>query len=304
MKISFSPIYKYQLPEGHRFPMDKYNQLPQKLKSENLVDESVFFHPQKLTESELLSTHTPQYLHHLNHLSLTKIEARKIGFPLSKQLIERGKYISKGTHQCALYAMDHEIAFNIAGGTHHAYAGHGEGFCIFNDFAITSNLLLQQGVKRILIVDLDVHQGNGTAHIFRDEDRVFTFSMHGELNYPSPKEQSDYDIGLPDGMQDDAYLNLLQQHLPRLIEMTNPQIVLYLAGVDVLATDKLGRLSLSLEGCYQRDYFVFDTLKRHQIPVAVSMGGGYSPDLDTIVQAHFNTYKAAVNVFLKNQTKY
>lgn len=298
LKIAFSPIYKYSVPEGHRFPMVKYELLPEQLLYEGTVTDANFFHPKKLGETEILKTHTPAYWDKLRLQQLSRKEERAIGLPMSPQLIERGRHIAHGTIECALYAKEHGVALNIAGGTHHAFANRGEGFCVFNDFAIAAHHLLEHGLaQQILIVDLDVHQGNGTASIFQDEPRVFTFSMHGAKNYPLRKEQSDLDVGLPDKMEDGPYLQLLQKHLPRLIEQLEPDFIFYLAGVDVLATDKLGRLGMSLQGCRKRDEFVFQTCKRHHIPVAVSMGGGYSERIAHIVEGHANTYRAAQEIF-------
>jgi acetoin utilization deacetylase AcuC-like enzyme len=194
--------------------------------------------------------------------------------------------------------MKDGVAMNVAGGTHHAFADRGEGFCVFNDIALAANVLLsQQLVKKILIVDLDVHQGNGTAKIFEKDPRVFTFSMHGARNYPTRKEQSDLDIGLPDQTNDQLYLSTLKETLPRLMDEVQPDFIFYLAGVDVLATDKLGRLALSMEGCKQRDRLVLETCHRNQIPVAISMGGGYSERLAHIVEAHCNTFREAMRLY-------
>jgi len=264
------------------------------------VNETQFFHPKKLTEDEILLTHTAEYWQKLNTQQLTKKEIRPIGFPMSKALVERGRHIAHGTYECCLFAKHHGVAMNVAGGTHHAFADHGEGFCVFNDFAIAANLLLARNeAEKVLIVDLDVHQGQGTAHIFRNEPRVFTFSMHGENNYPLRKEKSDVDIGLPDGCRDDAYLSRLFKILPTLIEQEQPDMLLYLSGVDVLANDKLGRLALTKDGCKQRDEFVFQQAKLHNIPIAVSMGGGYSQRLADIIDAHANTFWAAQQVYFE-----
>ncbi len=298
LKIAFSPIYQYSVPEGHRFPMIKYELLPEQLLYEGTVAEANFFHPKKLTEAEILQTHTPEYWNKLRLQQLSRKEERAIGLPMSAQLIERGRHIAHGTIECALYAQQYGVALNIAGGTHHAFADRGEGFCVFNDFAIAAHhLLTHQLAQQILIVDLDVHQGNGTAKIFQDQPQVFTFSMHGARNYPLRKEASDLDIGLPDKIEDDAYLHLLRQHLPKLIDDVQPDFLFYLAGVDVLKTDKLGRLGMSLQGCKQRDEFVFQECKRHNIPVAVSMGGGYSERIAHIVEGHANTYRVAQEIF-------
>ncbi len=298
LKIAYSPIYKYSLPEGHRFPMIKYELLPEQLLYEGTIEEDSFFHPEALTESVILDTHDKTYWQKLKDLSLTAKEIRKIGFPLSETLITRGTHISQGTIDCALYAQQYGVALNIAGGTHHAFADRGEGFCLLNDIGIASNYLLRQGLARqILVVDLDVHQGNGTAKIFEHEPRVFTFSMHGAKNYPTKKETSDLDIGLPDKSEDALFLKTLYETLPRLIDEVQPDFIFYLSGVDILATDKLGRLSMTIQGCKQRDRFVFETCHRHQIPVAVSMGGGYSERLSDIVEAHANTFRVAQDIY-------
>lgn len=298
LRIAFSPIYRYPLPEGHRFPMIKYELLPEQLIYEGTVKEGQFFAPRPLEAEEVLLTHTRDYWEKLINGSLSYKEARKIGFPMTDLLVYRGRHISQGTYQCAHYAIEHGISMNIAGGTHHAYADRGEGFCVFNDFAIAANLLLNEGtVKKILIVDLDVHQGNGSASIFNSRPEVFTFSMHGAKNYPLKKEQSDLDIALPDGTGDEAYLRILEDQLPRLIDEVQPDLIFYLSGVDVLESDKLGRLSLSLEGCRQRDRFVLELCHRHRIPVAVSMGGGYSERVATVVEAHANTFREAQRIF-------
>jgi acetoin utilization deacetylase AcuC-like enzyme len=298
VKIAYSPVYKYELPEGHRFPMIKYELIPEQLLYEGSVTEDHFFHPDKLSDSEILLTHTREYLDKLNTLNLDRKEVRNIGFPVSDKLIDRGKYIANGTLQCARLAIEHGCAMNIAGGTHHSFADRGEGFCIFNDIAISANILLDEGSHdKILVVDLDVHQGNGTAKIFENEDRVFTFSMHGERNYPTRKEKSDLDIGLPDKAEDDLFLNTLRETLPKVIDQVQPQIIFYLAGVDILESDKLGRLSVSREGCKERDRFVFESCKNNGIPVAVSMGGGYSPKISDIVEAHANTFRMALESY-------
>lgn len=298
LKIAYSPVYKYQLPDGHRFPMAKYELLPEQLLYEGTVTKDQFFSPAQLPVEVLLWTHTSAYWDKLQNQGLSTKEERAIGFPMRPALVDRGRYIAQGTIDCARYAREYGVALNIAGGTHHAYADHGEGFCVFNDFAIAANFLLRnQEAERILIVDLDVHQGNGTARIFRDEPRVFTFSMHGERNYPLRKEKSDLDIGLPDKTEGDTYLKTLEATLPRLIREHQPDLVFYLSGVDVLESDRLGRLSLSIQACKERDRFVFSTCKAAGIPVAVSMGGGYSRKIASIIEGHANTYRVASEIF-------
>jgi acetoin utilization deacetylase AcuC-like enzyme len=249
-------------------------------------------------EEVVLYTHDKAYLDKLLQQKLSPSEQRKIGFPQSPALIQRELIIAQGTIDAALYALNNEIALNIAGGTHHAFAERGEGFCILNDIAIAANYLLRTQLRsKILIIDLDVHQGNGTAKLMENEPRVFTFSMHGAANYPFHKEKSDLDIGLQDGTTSDVYLSLLGEALPNLIESVQPDFAFYLAGVDILSTDKFGKLKVSIEGCKQRDAFVFALLKKHQIPVTVVLGGGYSPDVKIIVEAHCNTFRLAVELF-------
>lgn len=296
--VAYSPVYKYDLPEGHRFPMIKYELLPEQLLLEGTLKEENFFHPGKFSDEEILSTHTHQYLHKLNTLTLSRKEERTIGFPVRKSLVDRGKYIARGTLECAMKALDNGIAMNIAGGTHHAFADRGGGFCLFNDIALAASLLLDEGiVAKILIVDLDVHQGDGTAHIFSHEKRVFTLSIHGAKNYPVRKQRSDLDIELPDGCDDSLYLDTLDKVLPGVIEKQTPDFIFYLSGVDVLASDKLGRLSLTRRGCQKRDNFVLKLCKLNDIPVSVSMGGGYSPKISDIVEAHANTFRAAQDIY-------
>jgi acetoin utilization deacetylase AcuC-like enzyme len=298
LKIAWSPIYQYPLPEGHRFPMIKYELLPEQLLYEGTVRDENFFHPEALSDQDILLTHTEGYLQKLNNTDLTPKEIRNIGFPLSELLVRRGKHIANGTYQCARFAMQNGISMNIAGGTHHAFADRGEGFCLFNDIAIAANILLQnKDAEKILIIDLDVHQGNGTASIFSDQPAIFTFSMHGEKNYPTRKESSDLDIGLPDKTEDAAYLKVLKETLPKLIDQVKPDFIFYLSGVDILVTDKLGRLSVSKNGCKERDLFVLKSCKENNIPVAVSMGGGYSTDLRDIVDAHANTFRIAQDIY-------
>mgnify|MGYP006283557887 FL=1 len=298
LNIAFSPIYKYDLPPGHRFPMIKYELIPEQLLYEGTITEDNFFHPQLLPEEVILLTHSPEYWYQLKHQQLTRKEERAIGFPMSDNLVKRGRHIANGTLECAYYAQQYGVAMNVAGGTHHSFRSHGEGFCVFNDIAIAANYLLREGqVQRILIVDLDVHQGNGTARIFQNDPRVFTFSMHGAKNYPLRKEISDLDIGLPDKTEDGPYLRILRDTLPRLMDQVEPDLVFYLSGVDVLSTDKLGRLSLSIQGCRERDRFVLEVCKQNKVPVAISMGGGYSERIAHIVDAHANTYRMAQEIF-------
>jgi acetoin utilization deacetylase AcuC-like enzyme len=278
--------------------MEKYELLPQQLLHEGTVEAGQFFVPAPAEEALILETHEPDYWRRLSRLELTRQEIRRTGFPLSERLVLRERIIAQGTIDCTAHARAHGVALNIAGGTHHAFTDHGEGFCLLNDIAMAARYLLNhEGFRRILVVDLDVHQGNGTAQIFRDEPRVFTFSMHGERNYPLEKERSDLDVGLPDGTGDQAYLGLLGRHLPDLLQRVEPEFVFFQSGVDVLATDKLGKLGLTLAGCKQRDRMVLEACRQAGVPVVASMGGGYSARIADIVEAHANTYRLAQELF-------
>lgn len=298
LKIAWAPIYAHPLPKNHRFPMEKYNLLPEQLLYEGTVTDDHFFAPESLPEQLVTRTHAPDYWEKLNGLQLDRKEERKTGFPLSRQLVDRELVIMNGTLEASRYALQYGIAMNIAGGTHHAFTDRGEGFCLLNDIAIASHFLLDKGhAQKILVVDLDVHQGNGTAQIFQNEDRVFTFSMHGEKNYPMHKEKSDLDIELPDGITDEPYLKLLNRHLNELLDRVQPDFIFFQSGVDVLATDKLGRLGMSIEGCKQRDQVVLSKAKDNKIPLVASMGGGYSEKIAHIVEAHANTYRLAQELY-------
>ncbi len=298
LKVAFSPIFLYQVPEKHRFPMQKYRLIPERLIEEGVLSEDNFFAPDKLTEEEILTTHTLEYWQKLKTQTLSRKEARAIGFEMTPELVERGRYIAHATYECALYAKQYGVSLNVAGGTHHSFADHGEGFCVFNDVCIASNLLLSRGeTERILVVDLDVHQGNGNASIMANEPRVFVFSMHGEKNYPFRKPPSDLDIELANDTDDETYLTQLKQTLPNLIAEHKPDLIFYQSAVDVLATDKLGKLALTPEGCKQRDDFVLRQARDNNIPIAVVMGGGYSEDVEDVVEAHCNTFRLAKQLF-------
>lgn len=298
IKIAFDPIYAHPLPENHRFPMLKYQLIPEQLMHEGTYTANHFFAPSICEEEIILYTHDQAYLNKLLNQQLSPSEQRKIGFPQSPELTQRELIITQGTIDACLYALETGVALNVAGGTHHAFADRGEGFCLLNDMAVAANYLLRKQIsKKILIIDLDVHQGNGTAKLMEKEERVFTFSMHGAHNYPFHKEQSDLDIGLKDGTTGQEYLAILSNTLPKLIEQVKPDFAFYLSGVDVLNTDKFGKLQVRLDECKQRDRIVFEQLKKHRIPVTVALGGGYSPDVRTIVEAHCNTFRLAANFY-------
>ncbi len=298
LKIAYNHQYHHPLPEKHRFPMEKYSLLPQQLIHEGTCTEANFFEPGLLHETQILKTHTAAYWQKLQALNLNRQEERKTGFPLSRALVERELRICQGTIQNAYYALEYGISMNIAGGTHHAYTDHGEGFCLLNDIALAAHELLDKELaRRILVIDLDVHQGNGTAEIMQNETRVFTFSMHGAKNYPLHKEQSDWDIALPDGTDDAHYLKQLDETLPLLLDRHQPDFIFYQSGVDVLESDRLGRLKLSRQATKSRDKRVLSLCKQNHIPVAVNMGGGYSEKISDIIEAHANTFRLAQELF-------
>lgn len=300
LKIAFHPQYEHPLKQGHRFPMEKYDLLPIQLLHEGTCVSENFFEPSKVNTKDLYRVHTQNYVDRLLRLEISRKEERATGFPLSQTLVDRELIITQGTIDACHFAMQYGIAMNIAGGTHHAFSDRGEAFCLLNDQAVAASYLLAKGlVKKVLIIDLDVHQGNGTAEIFRNTKEVFSFSMHGASNYPFRKEQSDLDIPLKNGVNDQQYLSILKEVLPKLIEVEQPDFLFYQCGVDILDTDKLGKLSCTIEGCKERDQFVFEIAKKYQLPLVCSMGGGYSPEIKTIIEAHANTYRLAQDLFFR-----
>lgn len=297
-RIYHSDRFVPQLPEGHRFPIDKYRLIREQLLYEGSIEEEMLFESEPISEAYILGLHTADYWDAIRGLSVQPRAMRKIGFPQSATLVDRSRRSVNGTFEAAQQALKTGISMNIAGGTHHAYRDRGEGFCLLNDIAISASYLLQEKkVKQLLIVDLDVHQGNGNADIFQEDKRVFTFSMHGKDNYPLRKENSDLDIPLDTGIGDQLYLEKLTQTLPKLLSEINPDLIYFQAGVDVLETDRLGKLSLSREGVKERDRFVLESCKEENIPVAVCLGGGYSARTADTVEAHCNTFRIAVNLF-------
>tara|TARA_B100000927_G_scaffold275405_1_gene255356 strand:+ start:1281 stop:2183 length:903 start_codon:yes stop_codon:yes gene_type:complete len=298
LKIANDLIYNHPLKENHRFPMIKYKLLPDLLISEGTCINDNFFAPSNINYDDILLTHCNLYFQKLINLKLNERELRSIGFPMSNELIEREMKIVQGTIESALYSLKEKVSLNIAGGTHHAFSNKAEAFCLLNDQSVAANYLIHNKLcQRIFILDLDVHQGNGTAEIFRDNKYVYTASFHGEKNYPFRKEISDFDYGFKDGVSDFEYLKVIKYEVPRLIEKFQPDFIFYLSGVDILEEDKLGRLSVSINGCKSRDNFVLNYCKKNNIPIQISMGGGYSPNVNNIVEAHANTFRLAQEIF-------
>ena len=298
-------VYIYQanrffpaLPSGHRFPMAKYQLVMEQLVYEGTFTEDQFIEAPPLPSVDALRVHTPRYWHAVLEQRLDKKESRKLGFPQSGALVQRARRSAMGTLLAARDALNGGIGLNLGGGTHHGYADHGEGFSVFNDMAIAARYLLHHRlVSRLLFVDLDVHQGNGNAWLFRDDPAVFTFSMHCASNYPLHKENSDLDVALPAGTGDDAYFTALSAHWPRLLEEVHPNLVFYQSGVDVLAGDCLGHFGLSLEACQKRDEWIMQACQDANIPLVVVMGGGYNQRLALTVAAHAATYRLAASRF-------
>lgn len=298
LNIAFHPAYNHPVPEGHRFPMLKYDLIAEQLVYEGTITESNLFTPAEISSEDLLRSHDAVYVHKLNTLSLSPAEIRKTGFTLTGELVYRENVIMQGTIDAAIHALKYGVGMNIAGGTHHAYKAHGEGFCLYNDIILAADYLLaHKFAKQILVVDLDVHQGNGTAKMAEGNAAVFTFSMHGATNYPAHKERSDLDIALPDGTTDAAYLHILEENFLRLIDTVKPDHIFFQSGVDVLATDKLGKLALSRAGCKARDKMVLRLCKQNKIPLTISLGGGYSESIIDIVEAHCNTFRLAQELY-------
>ncbi len=298
LKIAYDKLYKHPLKENHRFPMIKYELIPEQLINEGTCSHNNFFIPKRLNKNHILDIHCKSYYEKLISLKLNKKEIRVLGFPMSRKLIEREKKIVQGTIESSIYSIKNGVSMNIAGGTHHAFSNRAEAFCILNDQSISAKYLLNLKLcNKVLILDLDVHQGNGTAEIFKDCNKVFTASFHGEKNYPFRKEKSDFDYGFEDGVRDKEYLKVIKYEIPKLIENFEPDFIFYLSGVDIIENDKLGRLSVSINGCKERDRFVLQYCKDNKIPIQISMGGGYSPFIKDIIKSHSNTFRLAQEIF-------
>jgi len=296
-RIYYSPYYYADIGEGHVFPIRKFELVRDKLLEEMTLDPEEILEPEPAAVEDLHLVHTEDYIYRLQNGELTAKEVRKLGLPWSRSLVRRSLHAISGTINAALHCLTSGIASNLAGGTHHAYPDRGEGFCVLNDVAVAIRVLQRDGLAgRFLIVDLDVHQGDGTAFIFRDSPDVFTFSMHGAKNYPLFKQTSSLDIELPDKTGDDEYLATLDQALER-VRIHDPDVIFYLAGADPYEKDKLGRLGVSIDGLRRRDEMVLRYAKEMGVPIVTTMSGGYAADIDDTVEIHCNTIRAVKTVF-------
>lgn len=294
MRVSYSADYFVPLPPRHPFPMGKFPALHRLLLAEGIIRPEDVITPREADWSDLLLVHTRDYLHTLATGTLSRQEERRMGLPWSERLVRRSRLAVQGTINAALMALHDGLAGNLAGGTHHAMPGHGEGFCVLNDVAVAARVLERsRWVRRILIVDLDVHQGNGNAAAFADDPHVYTFSMHGAKNYPFRKPPSDRDVPLPDGTGDEAYLELLAHHLPEVLDAARPDLVFYLGGIDVRAGDRFGRLALTRAGIQTRDRFVVETVLARQVPLCLLLSGGYAATPEETADLHAEMYRAA-----------
>ena len=292
--MSYSPGYEIPLPDGHAFPMGKFLALRQILERDGLITAGDVVEPQEARWSDLALTHTPSYLQKLRTGSFERTEIRRLGLPWSPALVRRSRLAVRGTLNAAWMALEDGMAANLAGGTHHAFPDHGEGFCVLNDLGVAVRTLRRGGgIGRALVIDLDVHQGNGTAAVFATDPDTFTFSMHGEGNYPFPKTQSDLDVGLPDGTSDSIYVDALNRHLPEAFEQAQPDIVFYLAGVDVMEGDRFGRLALTLTGLEMRDRIVIDMTRDWDVPMTLLLSGGYAKSPEATAELHAVAHRVA-----------
>jgi acetoin utilization deacetylase AcuC-like enzyme len=300
MKAFYSDIFEFPLPKEHRFPIEKYALLRKRIIEDGIIPPDDVLIPKSASDDEILLVHIPEYLQKVNTGKLTDKEIRRLGLPWSSQLVERAKRSTGGTIEACRAALNDGIAFNLSGGTHHAYADHAEGFCLFNDVAIAVRVLQSEKlIKRVVIIDCDVHQGNGTASIFTRDPTVLTFSIHGEKNFPLKKEKSDIDIALQDNTNDEAYLEALKSGLNAAVNSSLAEMAIYVSGADAFVDDQLGRLSLSKDGLAKRDFIVFEHCAQAGLPTATVMAGGYAHNLNDIVDIHIETIKCAIQVFNK-----
>ena len=296
MKIFYTDTFPIPLPEKHSFPKDKYFLLRMRI-LELLVDQPVDLRvPKPAPDEDILRAHDPNYLYRLQHGELTPKEIRRVGLPWSPEIVRRARYSAGATIEACRAALEDGIAVNLGGGTHHAFSDQGQGYCWLNDSVIASRTLQAEGlIKRVLIIDCDVHQGNGTAAIVKTDPTIFTFSIHGKNNFPYHKETGDLDIELDDDTDDAAYLDALEKGLAASMQTFKADLVIYLAGADPYLDDRFGRLSLTKEGLRKRDHLVFKHCHQNGFPVAVTMGGGYAPNIQDIVDIHFQTILSALD---------
>ncbi|HEY9855089.1 MAG TPA: histone deacetylase [Stenomitos sp.] len=298
MRACFHPDYTIPLPPGHAFPMEKYRALYALLLEEGLLSPEDVLEPGEADWSDLALAHSPAYLERLRTGTMDPKEIRRLGFPWSPRVLRRARLAVQGTLNATMLALQDGIAANLAGGTHHAFADHGEGFCLLNDMAVAIRVWQRSGwIRRALIVDLDVHQGNGNAALFADDPSVYTFSMHGAKNYPFQKPPSDQDVALPDGCRDAEYLEALAEHLPRAFDAARPDVVYYLAGVDPVAGDRFGRLAMSPAGLAARDRLVLETTRTEGVPVVLLLSGGYAASAAETARLHAITHRVARDVY-------
>jgi acetoin utilization deacetylase AcuC-like enzyme len=294
MRLFYCDHFVLPLPEGHRFPMEKYALLRERVESELPPGQGRLSVPAAASDEELETVHTREYLQKLIEGTMSQAEIRRIGFPWSPTLVERSRRSVGGTLECARAALEDRVAANLSGGTHHAFPDRGEGYCVFNDVAVAARVLMAEGrIERVAILDTDVHQGNGTAFIFRDSPEVFTLSIHGANNYPFRKEPGDLDLELPDGASDEEFLSVVKEGVARALGPAIPDLAFFLSGADPFEGDRLGRLAVSKEALEERDRLVLETCRDVGIPTAVVMGGGYAEDIQDTVDIHFNTIRAA-----------
>jgi acetoin utilization deacetylase AcuC-like enzyme len=300
VKFFYCDRFNFFLPPGHRFPITKYALLRESIEQAGLVAPEDLIESEPATDEQILRVHTAEYLQKLKDGTLTDKEQRRLGLPWSLALLERSRRSVGGTLASAKAALAEGLAMNLAGGTHHAYPEHGEGFCVFNDVAITIRALQAEGLlTKAVVLDCDVHQGNGTAAIFENDDSVFTFSVHGEKNFPLHKEKSDLDLELPDNTDDADYLEAIEYGVERALAAAQPQLAFYLAGADPFEGDSLGRLKVSKAGLAARDCLVFDLCAQAGIPVAIVLSGGYARDIRDSVAIQFQTAQIAVEKYNK-----
>lgn len=297
MKAFYTDVFVLPLPPEHRFPMLKYQRLRERIIDEEIIAPGDLCIPDAATDAQLLLAHDAAYLDRVKHGTLTRQEIRRIGFPWSPAMVERSRRSTGATIAASRAALTDGVAANLAGGTHHAFADHGEGYCVFNDAAVALRVMqADKHIRRGVVIDCDVHQGNGTAAILRDDPTLFTFSIHGEKNFPFHKQPSDMDIELRDGTGDDAFLSAVEEGTARALAASGADLAVYLAGADPFAGDRLGRLNISMAGLAERDRIVLGLCRARGVPVAVTMAGGYAPNVEDIVAIHVGTIRIAAGL--------